>query len=242
MSWRETLRRTFPESVPFLWLLERSAGLLARAGFTRANTLCANVTCRDELMSPWVQRMAAIWGENFDLAGLGGFPSAGVTGFRACAAHVPDGGHLLVVYGAHVGISDAGSLGRVRRPGMAQETSACGAVLGLLARITADPGYAPVDDPLDVEQGALERDLVPLRGRILTAADPVAAITAAAYNVVDGRLLEIVAASGYAGNIALLGGITVHLPRPATDRFVPYRFEVRRAGTLVIDLRPELSP
>ncbi len=174
-----------------------------------------------------VARLAEIWGENFDLAGLGGYPSAGITGFRAYASHVPDGGNLLVFYGSHVGLSQAGTLGVARRPGVSRDTSSCGAVLSFLEKLVRDPHYTPSPDPLDAEQAALECGLMSLADRILEAADRIAAVTECTYRVIDARLGDIVAGSGYRGTLAPLGGITVNTPGDAPDAFVPRRFEVR---------------
>jgi hypothetical protein len=242
MIWRNALTRIHPDAIDVPWAAVRSAALLSGLGFAKENTLFANATCRDELMKQAVDRFAGIWGENFDLAGLGGYPSAGVTGFRAYASHVPDGGNLFVLYGPHVGISATGTLGKAYRPGVERETSSCGAVLGLLKKLAADDRYAAIHDPLDAEQYALERDLTPYSARILAAADRTDAVTACAYEIIDQRLGEILDRSGFAGAVALLGGIAVNTPFPGPDFFVPRRFEVRRSGEESIHLLGQLQP
>lgn len=62
--------------------------------------------------------------------GLGGIPFAGKTGFNAYASHVPDDGHLLVLFAPHVGIDKLGKLGYVERKGQKNKTPTCGAASG----------------------------------------------------------------------------------------------------------------
>ncbi len=242
MAWRSTLAALYPEAVELPRLAARAFELLTALGFTRDNTLLANSTCRDELMYTTVAHLAAMWGESFDFAGLGGYPSAGITSFRAYASHVPDGGKLLVFYGPHVGLSASGVLGVARRGGVGRDTSCCGAVLALLQKLVQDRHYAPPSDPLDGEQAALERELTPLADRILEAPDRIAAATECTYEVIDRRLGQIVARSGCEGTLALLGGITVNTPAGEPECFVPRRFEVRRPGGEAIPLLDQLAP
>lgn len=234
MAWRSRLTALYPDAVEFPRMAARAFEVLTGLGFTRENTLFANSTCRDELMHASVVHFAEMWGENFDLAGLGGYPSAGITGFCACASHVPDGGNFLILYGSHVGISETGAFGVARRPGIGRDTRSCGAVLALLEKLVQDRHYAPAPDPLDAEQAALESELTPLADRILEAPDRIAAVTECAYEVIDNRLGQIAARSGHDGTVALLGGITVNTPSGEPDFFVPRRFEIRQNDRTVV--------
>lgn len=227
MGWRETIAETYPDAIPFSELHERSRTFLEGEGFTAENTLFANATCRDEVNKPSVELLGEYWGENFDLAGLAGFPSAGLTGFTAYSHHVPDGGYLFVLYGAHIGVGESAELGKVRRVGMRHETGSCGALVGFLGKLQADPAYRPADDPLDTEQRALEQALLPQRERILGAARPLLALTDVAYEVIDEQLEAIIAKNGYSGPIALLGGIEVNTPLGEEDWFVAQKAVLR---------------
>lgn len=71
----------------------------------------------------------AIYGHNFNLGGLAGFPFAGKTGFGAMAAHIPDGGYCLLVHGPHVGLCQNGMVGRVERRGIALVDYCCGSAI-----------------------------------------------------------------------------------------------------------------
>ena len=86
------------------------------------------------------------------MGGIGGAPFVGKTGFAAFSHHVPDDGHVLILFGPHVGVreprkwsgpvvdsrladaalrqvSEAGVVGKYCRKGQSCDSSACGAVL-----------------------------------------------------------------------------------------------------------------
>eukprot|EP00957_Ditylum_brightwellii_P104699 7979346-Ditylum_brightwellii.AAC.1 len=63
------------------------------------------------------------------MGGLAGFPFGGKTSFGAMAAHIPDGGSCLVVYGPHVGVDSTGKVGTVERRGRANGGSCCGSAV-----------------------------------------------------------------------------------------------------------------
>jgi hypothetical protein len=199
-------------------------------GFTPDNTLFANATCRDEINTRSVQIFADHWGEDFKLAGLGGYPSAGLTGFLAYAHHMPDAGNLFILYGSHVGVSAEGVLGRVQRSGMAHESGSCGALLSLLDKLTRTPRYTVKEDPLDAEQNTLEKALLASAADVLGAQDPLLTLTERAFDVIDDVLRRIIERAAMTCPVALLGGITFNTPGSFDDCFVPYRAEVLNAG------------
>ena len=57
--------------------------LLEKKGFAAANTLLATSLCADELARRLEDDFVSIFGNNFNLGGLSGFPFAGNTGFGA---------------------------------------------------------------------------------------------------------------------------------------------------------------
>ena len=73
MPWRDTLHEHFPGALEWPDLLARCNRHLGEFGITPENTLFGNVMCRDEINKPDLEAFAASWGENFDLAGLGGY-------------------------------------------------------------------------------------------------------------------------------------------------------------------------
>ena len=80
---------------------------MQKEGLNDVNTLFAHSTCLDEVNqeeSALTQVLTDYWGECFTLGGFGGLAFTGKTGFAAFTAHVPDDGHLFVLYGPHVAI------------------------------------------------------------------------------------------------------------------------------------------
>lgn len=63
--------------------------MLDARGFTSENTLLATSLCCDELARQLESDFVKVYGKNFNLGGLSGFPFAGNTGFGAMSAHIP---------------------------------------------------------------------------------------------------------------------------------------------------------
>ena len=125
-----TLRRCFPGALPSSALHESVAAILEAEGLTPENTLYGQSICSDEInnevggtgnlmMEHW-----GVEGEHFLLGGIGGAPYVGKTGFGAFSGHVPDGGNVIMLFGPHIGISDAGELGKIHRHGQARKSTA----------------------------------------------------------------------------------------------------------------------
>jgi len=96
MVWQDEMFKAFPQAVRLDQVSEKVKSSLGVKGFRPENTLFANCTCRDEINYRGISFFADFWGENFDLAGLGGYPTSGITGFTAYSHHVPDGGNLFI--------------------------------------------------------------------------------------------------------------------------------------------------
>ena len=82
----------FPGALNNKELATRVVGLLEEKGFTPENTLLATSVCADELARELEDEFVNVYGTNFNLGGLSGFPFAGNTGWGAMCAHVPDDG------------------------------------------------------------------------------------------------------------------------------------------------------
>ena len=112
--------------------------------FHEENTLYTDCSCPDEINHDDPEEDISIlfqkrWGEVFKLQGLGGLPFTGKTGWAAMASHVPDDGNIVVLIAPHVGIDCHGNVGKVNRKGQESVSSACGAAIGSLAALEADP-------------------------------------------------------------------------------------------------------
>lgn len=230
VEWKERVKKEFPSAIPFSDLFDNTRIPLEKLGLTPENTLFANATCRDEINQRDIRVFGDYWGENFDLSGLGGIPSAGLTGFSAYSHHVPDGGKLFILYGPHIGVNEKGELGKITRHGMKHETSSCGALIAFHKKICEDENYEPTHDPLDSEQALLERGLLPHVRDILSSDDQIKTLTDSAYVVIDNMMGQIIEKNGYKGKIVLLGGVIINTPGHDPDYFDARRFDLLNFG------------
>lgn len=150
----------------------------------------------------------------FTLGGLGGLPYAGLTGMSAFAQHIPDGGDAFIFYGPHIGISDAGEIGTMRRPGQQHQTTCCGALLLAHSNLlNADSEQLSKVNPLDAQQMELQQSLMPFREQIAASNPPAKVITDITYTNIRDRLFELVrqGRSQFNGQrIFLLGGVIIN--------------------------------
>ena len=69
------------------------------------------------------------WNETFPLGGLVGIPFAGKTGWHEFSNNCPEGGNLIILFAAHVGIDHTGRVGHVHRNGHKDCSSSCNAAI-----------------------------------------------------------------------------------------------------------------
>ncbi|MFD1628289.1 hypothetical protein [Pseudopedobacter beijingensis] len=166
----------------------------------------------------------------FTLGGMGGLPYAGLTGMIAFAHHVPDGGDAFIFYGPHIGITDEGELGKMRRPGQKHLTNSCGALMLALERIKRiEDVYIPVNMEIDYQQTLLERSVMPFKQRILEAEQPEKEITEVTYNNINYRVHELVKICKTEFNcerVFLLGGVIINTSPEFSDYVDVRTFEV----------------
>lgn len=125
----QMIKSIFPGAINNAELESSVVDILATKGYTGSNTLLATSLCCDELARRLEDDFVKIYGNNFNLGGLSGFPFAGNTGFGAMAAHIPDDGYCLVIYGPHVGVTKDGIVGKVERPGIELIDTCCGSAV-----------------------------------------------------------------------------------------------------------------
>lgn len=77
------IKLTFPGALNYEQLERRLGNVLGERGYTPENTLLATSLCCDELARDLEKNLVAVYGNNFNLGGLAGFPFAGKTGFGA---------------------------------------------------------------------------------------------------------------------------------------------------------------
>lgn len=146
----DALQTTFPGAVPSDEYLATVRTTIEDLGFTHDRTLPLVSICRDELTTDFFAAIQEIWGPAFTLAGLGGVPALGRTGWGAAFSHIPNDngrGAVLVLGFPHIGIEDDGSIGVTLRPGQTTPTSTCGALSSIHQH--ASDGTLPTE--VDVE-------------------------------------------------------------------------------------------
>lgn len=166
----------------------------------------------------------------FTLGGLGGIPFAGFTGMVAFGHHIPDGGSGFIFYGPHIGITDEGKLGKMRRPGQTGLSNSCGALMLALDRLKRqDDIYVPVNVEYDYQQILLERTVMPYKHEILTAENPALAITEVTYQNINRQLHFLIRKAKdeiRCDRIFLLGAIIINTSAEYHDYVDVRNFEV----------------
>jgi len=243
------VKTNFPGAISNKELATKVVQVLEGKGYTPANTLLATSLCADELARELEDEFVKVYGNNFNLGGLAGFPFAGNTGFGAMAAHVPDDGFCLLIHGPHVGITKDGLIGKVERSGIALVDSCCGSAIAAsnyLKGIT--DGGAKITTKLqqftDFQQGAVQELILPFGKRLGDCEDRMKELPYALYDSQDILVRDIIntGTGGIKKGLALLGGIQINTSPDNLDYFHPLRFEYYdENGKVTDDLLPLLS-
>lgn len=226
-------------------LIERATKVLSKYGYGKS-TLVATSLCCDEVNRPLEQVLQAKFGDCFNMGGLAGFPFGGVTSFGAFAAHIPDGGSCLVVYGPHVGVDSAGNFGTVNRKGRSIGGACCGSAVAASVYVSSvhrggEKNPIP-EDPIDAQQAYVGEMLLPYAERIEKATEPMIELPYALFEAQDVLMQKIVSKGcrgvGNEGKIALLGGIQINTPDGLSDFFLPMRFDlINNSGKTIASLK-----
>ena len=206
------VRRHYPEAITTDEAVHRLLDLLAEdCGLAPERVLLADSICSDDVNSiEYPERARAMLGP-FRLGGLDGFPHAGLTGMAAFAAHVPDGGAVVIYHAPHVGVSRDGTFGMIRRPGQHALSGCCGAARAALARLEAGALVAAPPPPLDYQQGTIEQILLGAADRILAAAEPLREATEVMQEAIAERIDLLVGRTTFPARwVVRFGGILVN--------------------------------
>lgn len=217
----EALDRHFPGAVLGGEFIAETASRLSDEGFAKDNTIACVALCRDEVTRPLFTDVERVWGPAFSFAGLAGMVTAGRTGLAAAIHHAPidDGRRRFVIYAmAHIGIDAAGATGWVDRPGIAEPSSTCGALVAF--RNELQGGELVVEfDRYETEQVLLKHRLLPL---ITYGTVPdLVALTKLTVTAIEDDLQEIILSlaeewrrTGQAmpADAAMFSGIQIHGP------------------------------
>ena len=124
-------------------------------------------------------------------------------------AQVPDDGHVFILFGPHIAVSDSGELGKCLRVGQAHESGACGAVLAAYGACKAGEVKPGEMDPLDMQQTWLRQKVHSCFHDIEASNNPMLTLIHKAYKMVEENMLNIVNHNYGNGKLILLGGIQV---------------------------------
>merc|ERR1740121_1996410 len=231
----DAMTREFPRALPAKAVFQRSRLYLTQNfNMTPANTILGTSICPDEINNGkggFADLANTYWGEYFPLGGLGGLPLVGKTGWGAFSHHCPEDGNIFVMYGPHVGVSEAGEIGKFNRVGQNSSSSACGAFVGAYKQTMNWSGEREKLDGSDMEQQFIRSELGPFTKGISETENPMTQLAYKAFDIVDKQMEGIVSMDPkYFKRLVLLGGIQVNTPVGAPDRFQPMKFEVREIG------------
>jgi len=249
VAFDKLVKSSFPGAISNKELASRVREVLDGKGFTPKNTLLATSVCADELARELEDEFVAIYGTNFNLGGLAGFPFAGNTGWGAMSAHVPDDGYCLTIHGPHVGITKDGLIGKVERSGIALVDSCCGSAIAAsnyLKGITE--GTATINPRIqsfsDFQQGAVQELILPFGKRLAKAEDRMKELPYALYDSQEVLVNDIVntGKASIKKGLAVLGGIQINTSPDTFDYFHPLRFDYYdENGNLVENMLPYLK-
>ena len=126
----------------------------------------------------------------FSLAGLAGIPFSGQTGFGAYAAHVPDNGHIFVLFAPHCAVSEEGEVGYYHRHGQRDLSTACGAAIGAYKAVK-DLDTEPECKLLskDQQMDYIKRLVWQNKARIEESSEPIAEVTYVLYEHIKEYIL-----------------------------------------------------
>lgn len=160
-DFKETLDRNFPGAYPCDAFVDYSQFRLHPFGMNQKNSIACVSVCRDEIATPFMNRLHNAWNGAFNFSSLAGMLYLGVTGFQAAHHHAPNtDGRERYVYFAfpHIAIDENGTPGNCRRSGRQAMSQACGALLKILE--DCSQGAVSLDlNPNDVEQSLLTQRL-----------------------------------------------------------------------------------
>jgi len=139
------------------------------------------------------------------------------------------------VYGPHVGVSEEGKVGEIRRMGQDKCSTACGALVAAYNSCCAGKHGKEHEQDLDMQQNWLREQMLPYTQSIKSASNPMAALAVNAFEIVHQKLMSIVN-TNFGGKLVLLGGVQINTPIGFEDHFCPLHFEMRETGKKPIDL------
>ena len=242
------VKKNFPGAVTNEQFEQNVVKILDGLGYKPSNTLVATSLCADELARRLEDDFVKLYGNNFNLGGLSGFPFAGVTGFGAMSAHIPDDGFCLLIYAPHVGITQDGLVGPVERKGIELVDTCCDSAVAASNYVQSiTDGGATITSNIqnfaDFQQGVVQELILPHGKRLHDADNRMIELPYAFYDTQEILVNDIVHAGsgGIKKGLAMLGGIQINTAPGKWDYFHPLRFDyLEDNGKKKTNLLPKL--
>jgi hypothetical protein len=214
-----SLENLFPGAIGLEeFVFETKQTLVPKGFYPHVNTLVCVGLCRDEITSPFEEKVEAMWGQAFICGSLGGMLFCGNTGFSAAHNHAPSTGHFIYYCFTHIAIDHEGIVGSVyrTRSGMEEKTTACGALAAFTAEIASNKLNLDFDED-DIEMSMLKKHIIRKTGLSTDAmnAPDLLQVTMAAYETITFDLERHVrrdADKFKDRRYALFTGIQIHGP------------------------------
>eukprot|EP00469_Lotharella_globosa_P009198 CAMPEP_0167781608 /NCGR_PEP_ID=MMETSP0111_2-20121227/6030_1 /TAXON_ID=91324 /ORGANISM="Lotharella globosa, Strain CCCM811" /LENGTH=335 /DNA_ID=CAMNT_0007672295 /DNA_START=15 /DNA_END=1022 /DNA_ORIENTATION=- len=233
----DSLQKHYPNAMSGKAMAKGVFDTFKKWGFSKKGSLLGVSTCPDEI-NRLMDKLEHNYGDAFPLSGLAGVPFTGLTGFKAFTHHVPDNGCIVIFFAPHVGISSSGVMGKMRRPGMKDDSGACGSLLAALAAVKhrkengIERRVVTKNDD-DYQQMEVEKIIETNYHKIANSAEPLVAALEVLYEEIKNRVLRMIPAS-CDRPIALVGGIQVNTDRydhpSGNDFFVPKDVLLKKKG------------
>lgn len=227
----QSVRAHFPGAMPGAAVMSKLFSAVEPYGLRIDNTIYGQSICSDEINGDkghLTQLLTRRFGKNFNLGGIGGAPYVGKTGFGAFSHHVPDNGHVLIVFGPHIGFTKQGEPGKFLRDGQAQPSTSCGAAIAAYNQLTeSHDGHELASDPSDAQQGWLRAHLQRHIREVANSPKPMVELALKTFKAIEEEMLKIINTGYGPGHLVLLGGIQINMPYPLPGYFEPLHFSVR---------------
>ncbi|MCX8030847.1 MAG: hypothetical protein N3A59_04610 [Thermodesulfovibrionales bacterium] len=154
---KDKISAYFPVLYKELEFIDKTAKILQPFGFNKNNTIAAVCICRDEISQTFIEAAKQLWGDVFNLAGLGGMFIAGKMALTAAIHHAPENSEKprYIFYALpHIAINKNSELGICSRKGIERST-ACGALINFYEELK-EGKLTPILREDDVEMSILK--------------------------------------------------------------------------------------
>jgi hypothetical protein len=220
---RDEMAKHFPVVQKDVDFLGRVSEALENLGFNKNNSIALVDACRDEITRGLVQNIDKIYGESFNISGLGGYVNCGKTGLKAGMAHSPtlpdrdQNGKIREKYiffaFPHVAVSADGSEGLVQRIGREKISSACGALIAIQGEAKGYKGEAQYQD--DIEYTILRNKVLhkaSCQCNLATESPSLMEVTKTALEVITEDLNDLLSkvVDPATADFAVVTGIQIH--------------------------------